>query len=219
MGKNPGGQTELVLENRQLLLIFFVIVALCGVFFSLGYIVGRNTFSVVAHATQAVSGGAEAGNKPSPMPPPASSSQNSPNPPEAGAGPEQAGPAADLNFYQSAEGKPPEAKLAPPESPSASSAPPSLPPSAAPSRPAAAEKPSPAEAPPGILVQVSALTRREDAQALVALLKEKKLPVLVTTGPNDTLFHVAVGPYKSDKEAEQAKKVLEEDGFRPIIKK
>ena len=71
MKKNPDGQVELVLENRQLLATFFVIVILCGVFFSLGYIVGRNTFSSVAKTAQAAAASPETASKPSPMPPPA----------------------------------------------------------------------------------------------------------------------------------------------------
>ena len=37
------GEKELVLGNRQLLSFFFVVVALCGVFFAIGYIIGRNS--------------------------------------------------------------------------------------------------------------------------------------------------------------------------------
>jgi cell division septation protein DedD len=69
------------------------------------------------------------------------------------------------------------------------------------------------------LVQVSALTRREDAESLVVLLKEKKLPVLVTSGTNDTLFHVVVGPYKTDAEAQRVRQILEQEGFRPFIRR
>jgi cell division septation protein DedD len=80
--------------------------------------------------------------------------------------------------------------------------------------PAAVEPP-----PPGILVQVSALTRREDADSLVALLKEMKLPVLVTSGENDSLFHVVVGPYQNEAEAQKTKQILEQEGFRPFIRR
>ena len=210
MRKNPDGQVELVLENRQVLLIFFVIVAFCGVFFSLGYIVGRNTFSSVSHVAQAASGGAEAVSKPSPMPPPANSNRSPQNSPDATTSSDQAAPATDLSFYQSAEQKAPEAKLVPPETPNS--------PASDSLRAPAAEKQPAAETPEGIFIQVSALTRREDADALVALFKEKKLPVVVTNGTNDTLFHVLVGPYKNEKDALHAKAILELDGFRPIIK-
>jgi DedD protein len=225
MRKNPDGQLELVLENRQVLIAFFVIVALCGVFFSLGYIVGRNTFSSVVRVTQAAAGTAEGVTKPSPMSPLPSAAPNPENPPSTEPGGEPAAPATDLNFYQSVEEKTPDAKLVPPETRNASPAP---------SRPPAAEKQTPLASapppatppaalpdafPPGILVQVSALTRREDAGALVGLIKEKKLPVRVVSGTGDSLFHVVVGPYKNLKDAEHAKAELEKDGFRPIIRK
>jgi cell division septation protein DedD len=37
------GEKELVLGNKQLISLFFVVVALCGVFFAMGYMMGRNT--------------------------------------------------------------------------------------------------------------------------------------------------------------------------------
>src|SRR5277367_1402216 len=35
------GEKELVLGNKQLMGLFFVVVALCGVFFAMGYMMGR----------------------------------------------------------------------------------------------------------------------------------------------------------------------------------
>ncbi|MCP5119083.1 MAG: hypothetical protein GY953_50415, partial [bacterium] len=43
MSKNDEGEFELVLGNKQLLSVFFIVVVLLGVFFTMGYIVGRNT--------------------------------------------------------------------------------------------------------------------------------------------------------------------------------
>src|SRR5579875_3583368 len=43
MAKNEDGEFELVLGNRQLLSVFFIVVVLLGVFFTMGYIVGRNS--------------------------------------------------------------------------------------------------------------------------------------------------------------------------------
>ena len=211
MKRHSDGQLELVLENRQLLLTFFVIVALCGVFFSLGYIVGRNTLSGSPPVAQASAGTADTGSKPSPMPPPAYS-PTAPEPPAAEAAAEQPTPTTDLNFYQSVEEKQPDAKLEPAE--------PSKPtPPSQPLPASTAQTPPVAEPPAGIMVQVSALTRREDANALVNLLKEKNLPVLVLSGSSDNLFHVMVGPYTNPKDAERTKAILELDGFRPIVKR
>jgi hypothetical protein len=41
--KNEDGQFELTLGNRQLLSVFFIVVILLGVFFTMGYIVGKNS--------------------------------------------------------------------------------------------------------------------------------------------------------------------------------
>jgi len=43
MAKNEDGEFELILGNRQLLSVFFIVVVLLGVFFTMGYIVGRNS--------------------------------------------------------------------------------------------------------------------------------------------------------------------------------
>lgn len=42
MPRNEDGEMELVLGNKQLLSVLFILVVLLGVFFTMGYIVGRN---------------------------------------------------------------------------------------------------------------------------------------------------------------------------------
>ena len=49
--KNEDGEFELILGNRQLLSVFFIVVILLGVFFTMGYIVGRNSGTVSAEVT------------------------------------------------------------------------------------------------------------------------------------------------------------------------
>lgn len=51
MPKNEDGEFELILANRQLLSVFFIVVILLGVFFTMGYIVGRNSGTVTAEVT------------------------------------------------------------------------------------------------------------------------------------------------------------------------
>jgi cell division septation protein DedD len=55
--KNEDGEFELILANRQLLSVFFIIVILLGVFFTMGYIVGRNSAPMIADANSAPKGG------------------------------------------------------------------------------------------------------------------------------------------------------------------
>jgi cell division septation protein DedD len=59
MPRNEEGDFELILGNTQLLSVFFIVVVLLGVFFTMGYIVGRNstpatTTRVAAEAPAAV---------------------------------------------------------------------------------------------------------------------------------------------------------------------
>ena len=51
MPKNEDGEFELILGNRQLLSVFFIVVILLGVFFTMGYIVGRNSGTTTAELT------------------------------------------------------------------------------------------------------------------------------------------------------------------------
>src|SRR6185437_5685962 len=51
MPKNEDGEFELILGNRQLLSVFFIVVILLGVFFTMGYIVGRNSSPLAAAET------------------------------------------------------------------------------------------------------------------------------------------------------------------------
>src|SRR6185295_11947311 len=60
MPKNEEGEFELILGNRQLLSVFFVVVILLGVFFTMGYIVGRNSTPLGADAAVAQKTGGEA---------------------------------------------------------------------------------------------------------------------------------------------------------------
>jgi len=46
--QNEDGEFELILGNRQLLSVFFIVVILLGVFFTMGYIVGRNSGTATA---------------------------------------------------------------------------------------------------------------------------------------------------------------------------
>lgn len=43
MGRSEDGEFELILGNKQLLSVFFIVVVLLGVFFTMGYIVGKNS--------------------------------------------------------------------------------------------------------------------------------------------------------------------------------
>jgi len=74
----------------------------------------------------------------------------------------------------------------------------------------------------GFTVQITASRTKQDAEALVKLLKGRGYPVfLVAPGnahANDNLFRVQVGPFASRDDAEKARAKLTQEGFKPFIR-
>jgi cell division septation protein DedD len=115
-----------------------------------------------------------------------------------------------MTFYKAVQGKEDSSQLAPTEV--AASAPEAIPPS-----PAAVSDPG---APlSNYFVQVAAVSKTEDAEALVDALKKKQYPAFSTNTPVDKLIHVQLGPYSDIKEAEAMRAKLISDGYNPILKK
>ena len=72
----------------------------------------------------------------------------------------------------------------------------------------------------GYFVQVAAVSKPDDAQALVEALKKKQYAAFTaSTSGGDKLFHVQVGPLGDLKEAEATRAKLVSDGYNPILKR
>ena len=181
--------TELTLGVGKLLGLFFLLVVLCGVFFSLGYSLGRGSSKT--------EGSLVGGDRP-----PASSTENK-NPSSAKVEP-PADQKSDMTFYKAVEQKDPNAKLEKAESESDSNQ----------SQPELKATPGGA-----FVVQVAAVSKKEDAEALQQALQRKQYPVVVTPGAGDKLFHVQIGPFAELKDAETMKGRLASDGYNAIVKK
>lgn len=72
---------------------------------------------------------------------------------------------------------------------------------------------------PGYFVQVAAVSKQEDAEALVESLKGRQYAAFIATPSPDKFFHVQVGPFADIKEAENMRAKLVSDGYNPILKK
>ncbi len=69
-------------------------------------------------------------------------------------------------------------------------------------------------------MQVAAVTKQDDAEALVDALKKKQYPAFVASNnATDKLFRVQVGPFAEIKDAETMRSRLINDGYNPILKK
>jgi cell division septation protein DedD len=196
--------TEITLGTGRVLLLFFALVGICGLCFGFGFRLGRST-ATADIAADATSTPATANTAPKNT---ASKRGNTP-PPDAnpsGTSPEQ------LTFYKSVEQKEDNPQL----SPAASTAPAAPAPETQP----ASSKPPEALPISGYVVQVAAVTKAEDAEALVSALKKKQYAVFTATNPpNDRLYHVQVGPFADVKEAEAVRSKLVSDGYNPILKR
>jgi DedD protein len=210
--------TEITLGTAKLLGLFFGLVMICAVFFALGYTLGRKSDVGLATSAAIASQGLSNASKP------ASSIAPSPQP---------------LTFYKAVEQKDANAQLTPanepvPAAPASSGQSSSGQP--APATPGAtagsadvqsaasqnSNPPDPMAAIPagGYFVQVAAVSKQEDAQALVDALKQKQYPAFVAANSaNDNLFRVQMGPFSDIKEAEAMRTRLINDGYNPILKK
>ncbi len=194
----------------RLLGLFFGLVVLCAVFFAFGFTLGRST----APPQPAAAAAPEAGLKPSGAPKPeagvVAASSDCAVGENCASSPKDDTPSRDeLTFYKAVSQKEPDPKLLPPQPP----------PSQSPVRP----KPTPAAARAAAgqySVQVAAVSKREDAEALASALRKKQYPVFTSTNlPVDSLVHVQVGPFPTLKAAETTRTRLRNDGYNPIVKK
>ncbi len=197
----PEQDVEVTLGTGKLLGLFFGMVVVCAIFFGLGYSMGRNA----APAGSLISDGGpsvvQAGPKPTPGHAPATAA-------DAGATP--ATPSqADLTFYKSTEQKDVAAKLTPAAEAKA-------PPAAAPTKSA---PPPEMHSGAGYVVQVAAVAKQEDAEALADALRKKSYPVFVMSTANDKLIRVQIGPFSELRQAEDMKAKLAGDGYNAIVKK
>ena len=219
--------TEITLGVGKLLGLFFLLAAICGVFFSIGYSLGRGAGREQAANDQAPLTAASA----SPSPGPANANKPSATveaKPEPQAAPESASQ-SPLTFYkavqqngtgQQAEAAKPPASVATASAPRETASTASAPPAPA-EAPAARATASPVTGLGTIVVQIAALTREDDAVSLAGALRKKNYNVFVVNNPamNDKFYHVQVGPFADIADAQAMKTKLVAEGYNPIIKK
>jgi cell division protein FtsN len=202
-----------VLEGRHVIGLFLLMLLFSGVFFSLGYVMGRTQYGGAVHAAD------------SPViPPPVKSSPAKAKDAEPAPAPAN----TEWDFYAKKDTtrlEPPKDAAPPPASVPAVAKKTSGTPPAASAKPVAAPAKSPASYQPpklpkgSLLLQVAALKREGDALKMADEIQQKHFPAFVIMQPADGYYHVQVGPYMDQKTAEAAKRALEQTGFKSIIKR
>jgi DedD protein len=217
-GKRGGG--DRIVESRHLVGLFLGVVLLCGVFFTLGYVMGRAQYGGPVHADAPERSYAPPSITPKAKNPDVSTNSTATASPPSGV----------WDFYPSGSKNPPLRSGS--EDPV-----PSVVADAAPAAPAPVPAPAPAPRPvltpakspahsqpsrsakPSYLLQIAALTHQSDALAESELLQRRHFPAFVAnpTG-SDKLYRVQVGPYADEAKADVAKTALDRAGFKAIIK-
>jgi cell division septation protein DedD len=230
-GRKSAG--ERVLEGKHVIGLFLLMLLFSGVFFTLGYVMGRNQYDGQVRAATTGSRTPDtfvstennvATKKPSPA-----------EPLENESDPATASNKSDWEFYNNNTPAKREPRLdSAPKSSSNTPAAKSMntlarvePPTPAPvatpvtitaksSKPVAAV---PASSSSTILLQVAAVSRQDDALSIASSLQKKRFPATVLAPQKDKFYRVQVGPYKDQKSADAAKKGLEGAGFKAFYVK
>jgi cell division protein FtsN len=237
LGRGDEGEFELILGNRQLLSVFFIVVVLLGVFFTMGYIVGKNSVSateLAARKTDPVVVDPSRGEvtKPSPVTSPVKPDDlreigTGANPPVERTTPERAVETPAVAPPKEAPREAPREtprEIKEPERPKPVEAKREPKPEVKP--PVREAKPEPRPAPPagaapapGNYLQVVA-TSKPDAEIIADVLRRKGFNSLVAPGPNEKIFRVVVGPLADSSTISKTRNELEAAAFqKPIIKK
>jgi DedD protein len=217
-GGKRGNAGERVLEGRHVIGLFMLMLLFSGLFFTLGYVMGRD--GQVRAATD-VRGLPDSTVLPKPeVAPKPSNKKPAPEPQTGTAAPSN----SDWEFYHAGESNKTDDRLKPVAAPAMN---PSATPAVGKSGNPAKQQPSPIAksigvapvgAAGGTSLQVAALTKESDAMALANTLRKKNFPTFVQSPQGDKYYHVLVGPYADQKAIDNAKKGLEVAGFKAIVK-
>ena len=191
-------EQEFVLGNKQLLSAFFVVVALLGVFFVMGYIIGRNTGAADPSAKKGTST----------EPAPVTTASNAPEtvPPPA-AIPEATAPAPLEKPKRTAVERESEKPAAKADKKTEKALVETV----------AESKPEQVESSSGhTYLQVTAL-KRPAADNIVKVLKERDFPALLGESSKPGYFRVLVGPYSDPEKLSKAKTDIKKMGFEPAV--
>lgn len=201
MGRTEEGEFELVLGNRQLISVFLIVVILLGVFFSMGYIVGRNSApaAIEARNTQPtkpiiVEQPTRNANKETEQPPPIEPAPQAATPPPP--------------VVEKKEAPKPEAAAIPKSEKKASTQP---------------AEPAPAgtlEQPPSGRYWQVVSTGRHEAEIISGAIAKKGMKSIVAASTKEGYFRVLVGPLGDAADIAKTRADLEAAGFKnPIMAK
>ena len=215
-----------MLESKHVIGLFLLMLLFSGVFFTLGYVMGRNQYDAQVSAAVSAAGKPDPVYMPKTDLTPKKASQELPA--AGGFDPATPTPSSDWEFSRTSQPAKSEPRLEP--APKA----PVVPPAAKPVNAKGKTQPVSAPAAPksgkgvvnalpipsgAYVLQVAALLRQDDALGIASSLQKKHYAAFVQTPKKDKYYRVQVGPFKDQKSADEVKKGLEGEGFKAFYVK
>ncbi len=222
------GTGERVLESKHVIGLFLLMLLFSGVFFSLGYVMGRNQYEGQVRAENNVASKTGPGYMPSNISPPKKIVNDPPPADDPDPATSSSSPVWNLGSKTNASAEPhldapPVSKVAVDTSSKSASIK-----SRMQTQPIAVHSPpkssktslnAPAIPSGAYVIQVAALLKQDDAIAIAGSLQKKHYAVYVQNPQRDKYYRVQVGPFKDQKSADAAKKGLEGEGFKAFYVK
>jgi cell division septation protein DedD len=204
---------DLTISGTTLLVLFFCLVLLCGVFFGLGYTLGRRDPGV-SNALSPAASAASSGNSHG-KPAPTSEPIPQPTTVAAGSGANQSSDAGQGSVASQTASSAPV--------PQAETPTPAVSPTVPQSQPAQTKTTQatvavPTAAPAPIMVQVAAVSEQDTADLLVSALRKRGYSVGIRHEAGDNLMHVQVGPFTTRADANAMRQKLLSDGYNAIVR-
>lgn len=217
-GAEPRKDAEFTLGVFALLAICFGLILLCGVFFSLGYSVGKRTAAEPATTAQSATGPLIPSDTSRPKPSasaqhggPTTASSDVASPSTTSAANEDHQPVAVTGAG------------AVPSADSTESKPTVRPAVAETAMTAGVPQTNTARVAPALgsqaqlSVQVAAVSQQQDADVLASALRRRGYAVMAHRDAADNLIHVRIGPFTTREDAEKWRQKLLSDGYNAII--
>jgi cell division septation protein DedD len=222
-GRRTAG--DRVLESKHVIGLFLLMLLFSGIFFSLGYVMGKNQYEGQVSAGASFAGRPD---RPAFQPKPDLRKSAEPLINGAEADPATASARPDWDALRNTEShqKEPHLKAAartpdtpPVEKPLNPKTKAQSPPVSVPVKTSKPTTAAPAVPNGAYVLQVAALLKQDDALAVATSLQKKHYLCYVQAPQKDKYYRVQVGPFKDRKTADAAKLGLENEGFKAFYVK
>jgi cell division protein FtsN len=223
--KKSTGVRERILEGRHVIGLFVIILLFSGLFFALGFVMGKSQYDgkVLANPKNGIF---DAFDSPKPLPGKQHGNGNVDGSPRVAPAPApvpptttEKNPVWDTHDFDNDKGDPARLEPATPSPVVAQKNPPASVKNTAVTVNVHGKPASAPFIPTGAYtLQVAALKSQADALDLASRLQKQKFPAFVLSPQSDKFYRVQVGPYDQKAAADAAKKGLEGAGFKAIVK-